>query len=145
MNPDELARASADAMYAGDVAVKALGIELLEVRSGYARTSLRVTAQMLNGHAICHGGYLFFLADTAFAYACNSHGLVTVGAATEMVFTAPAREGDELVAEAQERTRFGRSGIYDVTVRRAADGQVVAELRGHSRSTGARLVDDVTP
>jgi acyl-CoA thioesterase len=140
--PDEgqrLARACAEAMYAGDAAAKALGIEVLEVRPGYARASLTVTAAMLNGHAICHGGYLFLLADTAFAYACNTYGPVTVAAAADIVFTAPAREGDELLAEAVERTRFGRSGVYDATVRRRSDGVVVAEFRGRSRSTQATL------
>jgi phenylacetic acid degradation protein PaaD len=91
-----------------------------------------VTPQMLNGHSICHGGYVFLLADTAFACACNSEGPVTVAAGADVTFIAPAREGDVLVASAQERARYGRSGIYDVTVRRGDD--VVAEFRGRSRT-----------
>jgi acyl-CoA thioesterase len=136
-----LARACADAMYASDRATQALGIEVLEVRPGYARAGLTVTADMLNGHAICHGGYLFLLADTAFAYACNTYGAVTVASAADIVFTAPAGEGDELVAEAHERSRFGRGGVYDATVRRSQDGRVIAEFRGVSRTTAAMLAE----
>ena len=92
---------------------------------------------MVNGHGIAHGGYIFLLADTAFAFACNTYEIATVAAAADVVFVAPAREGDRLVAEAVERVRFGRSGVYDVTVRRA-DGEVVAEFRGNSRALPAR-------
>ena len=87
---------------------------------------------MINGHNICHGGYVFLLADTAFAFACNTHGPVTVAATCDITFLAPAHLGDELIAEATERHRAGRSGIYDVTVRR--DATVIAEFRGHSRT-----------
>jgi acyl-CoA thioesterase len=138
---DRLARACADAMYAGDRAAQALGIEVLEVRPGQARARLTVTADMLNGHAMCHGGYLFLLADTAFAYACNTYGPVTVASAADIVFLAPAGEGDELVAEAAERTRSGRSGVYDATLRRSQDGRVIAEFRGVSRTTAATLAE----
>jgi acyl-CoA thioesterase len=89
---------------------------------------------MVNGHAIAHGGYLFLLADTAFACACNSHGPVTVAAGADITFVAPARAGEVLVATAAERVRYGRSGVYDVTVRRG--DQIVAEFRGRSRTTG---------
>jgi acyl-CoA thioesterase len=89
---------------------------------------------MLNGHAIAHGGYVFMLADTAFACACNSDGPVTVAAGADISFITPVREGDVLVATAAERTRYGHSGIYDVTVRRGED--VVAEFRGRSRTIG---------
>lgn len=133
----EIARAAADAMWANDAASHALGVELDEVGPGSARARLRVTESMLNGHGICHGGLVFLLADTAFAFACNSHGPETVAAGCDIVFVSPARLGDELVAEASERTRFGRNGVYDVTVRRA-DGSVVAEFRGQSRTTGTR-------
>ena len=95
---------------------------------------LRVALQMLNGHSICHGGYVFMLADTAFACACNSEGPVTVAAGAEISFVSAVREGDVLVATAVERTRYGRSGIYDVTVRRG--DEVVAEFRGRSRTVG---------
>ncbi|MBK1785288.1 hydroxyphenylacetyl-CoA thioesterase PaaI [Prauserella cavernicola] len=122
-------------MFAVDEASRALGIELREAADGSATATMRITATMVNGHDIAHGGYVFLLADTAFACACNSHGPVTVAAGAEISFVASARLGDELVATAQERTRFGRNGIYDVTVRREGpDGPVViAEFRGRSR------------
>ena len=122
----------AQAMFAADAASRGLGIELLEVGEGSARLSMTVTAAMVNGHGIAHGGFLFLLADSAFACACNSHGPVTVASGADISFVAPVHEGDELVAVAEERTRFGRSGIYDVTVLRGKD--VVAEFRGRSRS-----------
>jgi acyl-CoA thioesterase len=122
----------AAAMFAADEASGGLGMELLHAGRGTAVVQLRVTRQMVNGHSICHGGYVFMLADTAFACACNSEGPVTVAAGADITFIAPAREGDVLVASAQERTRYGRSGIYDVTVRRGGD--VVAEFRGRSRA-----------
>lgn len=117
-------------MLAADAASRLLGIELVECTTGRAVTSMTVRADMVNGHAIAHGGLVFTLADTAFACACNSHGPATVAAAAEIVFVRPARAGEVLVAEAVERTRFGRAGIYDVTVRCGAD--VVAEFRGRS-------------
>ncbi|MCM2578977.1 hydroxyphenylacetyl-CoA thioesterase PaaI [Streptomyces meridianus] len=122
----------AEVMFAADRASRSLGIELLEVGEGFASARMAVTAAMVNGHGVAHGGYLFLLADTAFACACNSHGPVTVAAGAEVTFVAPAREGDVLVADAQERTRFGRSGIYDVSVLRGDD--VIAEFRGRSRT-----------
>jgi acyl-CoA thioesterase len=127
-------------MFAADAASRALGIELVAIEAGAASVRMRLTAAMVNGHEIAHGGYVFFLADTAFACACNSHGPVTVAAAAEITYVAPARLGDELIAVATERTRFGRSGIYDVTVFRA-DGEgrtVIAEFRGHSRTLDRR-------
>ncbi len=132
--PPEIAAPTA-AMLDDDHASKALGIELLEASGGRARARMRVTADMVNGHAIAHGGYVFLLADTAFACACNTHGPVTVAASAEITFVAPCHEGDLLHAVATERTRYGRSGIYDITVSRGDDGtDVVAEFRGHSRS-----------
>ncbi|WP_157246615.1 hydroxyphenylacetyl-CoA thioesterase PaaI [Nonomuraea typhae] len=119
-------------MLASDTASTALGIELLDLAEGRAVCRMAVTGQMVNGHGLCHGGYVFLLADTAFACACNTYGPVTVAAGAEITFVAPARAGDVLTAEAGERTRYGRSGIYDITVR-AADGRVVAEFRGRSR------------
>lgn len=136
-DPDEVARRTAETMWSHDAASRALGVELDEVTPGFARARLRVGESMLNGHGICHGGLVFLLADTAFAFACNSHGAETVAAGCDIVFVAPARLGDELVAEASERTRFGRNGVYDVTVRRS-DGSVVAEFRGQSRTTAGR-------
>jgi acyl-CoA thioesterase len=119
-------------MFNDDHASKALGMHLLEVGDGRAVVDMRVTASMVNGHGIAHGGYVFLLADTAFACACNSYGPVTVAASADITFVAPAREGDLLTAYAEERTRFGRSGIYDVSVRRGDD--VIAEFRGQSRT-----------
>jgi acyl-CoA thioesterase len=118
------------AMMAADRASAGLGIELLEHGPGWACTRMTVRDDMVNGHDLAHGGLIFALADTAFACACNSWGPVTVAAGGDIVFLAPAREGDVLEARADMRTRSGRSGIYDVTVRRGAD--VVAEFRGRS-------------
>ncbi|MGW5634675.1 hydroxyphenylacetyl-CoA thioesterase PaaI [Streptomyces sp. NPDC003832] len=121
-------------MFAADEASRRLGIELLEHGEGTAVLRMTVTAAMVNGHGIAHGGYVFLLADTAFACACNSHGPVTVAAGADITFVAPAHEGDVLVARAEERTRYGRSGIYDVSVLRG--DETVAEFRGRSRSIG---------
>jgi acyl-CoA thioesterase len=119
-------------MLAADKASNALGITPVELRDGYALLRMTVAENMINGHGIAHGGYVFLLADTAFACACNRTGSVTVAATAEIDFIAPVHEGDELVAEAVERTRFGRSGIYDITVRRGSE--IVAEFRGRSRT-----------
>jgi acyl-CoA thioesterase len=121
-------------MFEADAASRALGIELIEASAGQAVTRMRVTAEMVNGHDIAHGGYIFLLADTTFACACNSHGPVTVAAGADITFVTPVKLGDVLTARATEKTRFGRSGIYDVTVER--DGEVVAEFRGRSRVIG---------
>ncbi|MGI5396714.1 hydroxyphenylacetyl-CoA thioesterase PaaI [Streptomyces sp. CA-251251] len=132
-------------MFAADEASRGLGIELIEHGAGTAVLRMTVTPAMVNGHGITHGGYLFLLADTAFACACNGYGPVIVAAGADIVFVAPAREGDVLVARAEERARFGRSGVYDVSVRR--DGEVIAEFRGRSRSVRdgtARETPDTT-
>jgi acyl-CoA thioesterase len=139
VTPDELARACADVMAASDLASRGAGIELRHVGPGRATTEMRVAPTMVNGHRICHGGYVFLLADTAFAFACNTYGDVTVAAGCDIVFAVAAREGDELTAEAVERARFGRNGIYDVTVRRA-DGELIAEMRGRSRTTAEKIL-----
>jgi acyl-CoA thioesterase len=122
----------AEVMFASDVASRSLGMELLGVGRGTAEVRMRVTRAMVNGHGIAHGGYLFMLADTAFGCACNSHGQVTVAAGAEISFVTSARLGDELVATAEMRTRYGRNGIYDVTIRR--DRDIIAEFRGRSRA-----------
>lgn len=138
-DPLEVATASAQRMWAADAASQALGMQLLEVRPGYARLSMRIAADMVNGHGIAHGGFVFALADSAFAFACNSYGRTTVVAAhCDISYLAAVRAGDELVAEAVERARYGRSGIYDVTVTRAEDSLVVAEFRGRSRTLSAQ-------
>lgn len=128
-----MARRSAERMYAADRSSRHLGIEILDVAAGRARVRMVVRDTMVNGHGLAHGGYVFLLADTAFAFACNGYGVATVAAAADVVFVAPARAGDTLVAEAVERLRFGRNGVYDVTVRRVG-GDVVAEFRGNSRA-----------
>jgi len=127
------ARESAARMYADDQATKALRISIDEVGPGRATARMRVTADMTNGHGIAHGGYIFLLADTAFAYACNSYGPVTVAQSGQITFLLPAREGDELTASAAERVRRDRNGVYDVSVRHA-DGTILAEFRGQSRT-----------
>ena len=132
-DPNAVSDATTEAMWAADAASRSLGIELDEVAPGRARARMRITDSMLNGHGICHGGLVFTLADTAFAFACNSSGRATVAAACDIVFVAPARSGDELVAEATERVRFGRNGVFDVTVR--CGDAVVAEFRGYGRES----------
>jgi acyl-CoA thioesterase len=115
-----------------DLASRSLGMRLVDAGPGHATVSMTVTEAMVNGHALAHGGYVFLLADTAFACACNSHGPVTVAAGADITFVASARLGDELWARAVERVVYGRSGIYDVTVTRA--DEVIAEFRGRSRT-----------
>jgi acyl-CoA thioesterase len=130
------------AMMARDGASAGLGLDVLDVRAGYARVTMTVEDRHLNGHGIVHGGYLFLLADTAFACACNSGRTTTVAATAEIDFIAAAHRGDVLEAVAAERASFGRSGITDVAVRRVAtrdgpvadDGDLVAEFRGRSRT-----------
>ncbi|WP_027861680.1 hydroxyphenylacetyl-CoA thioesterase PaaI [Marmoricola sp. URHB0036] len=134
--PDELARASAEAMWSGDAASKALGMRLVSVGPGTASLSMTVREDMINGWDLCHGGLIASLADSAFAFACNSHGTVTVASGFDVTLLESARLGDELLAVAVERARRGRSGLYDVTVTRSSDDTVIAEFRGRSRSTG---------
>lgn len=122
---------NAQAMFNADLASRGLGMELLDVSDGAAVVRMRIGPAMVNGHGIAHGGYVFLLADTAFACASNSRGGVAVAAGADITFIAPARDGDLLVATAAERVSYGRSGLYDVTVRRGDD--VVAEFRGRSR------------
>ncbi|MEV0644009.1 hydroxyphenylacetyl-CoA thioesterase PaaI [Phytomonospora sp. NPDC050363] len=124
-------RSRAEAMYARDLTCQSLGITLDEVETGRARVSMTVAETMVNGHGIGHGGFVFLLADAAFAYACNSHGPVAVAQHASVTFLRAAEVGEVLVAEAVERARAGRGGLYDVTVT-GSGGGVVAEFRGHS-------------
>jgi acyl-CoA thioesterase len=126
-------------MLAEDRASAAVGVELVAVGPGRATMTMTVRDDMVNGHDIAHGGYVFLLADSTFAVACNSYGQRTVAAGCDIAFLEPVRAGDRLTAEATERHRTGRSGIYDVSVRRD-DGAVVAELRGRSRTVAGTLV-----
>ena len=126
-------------MWKDDQASRALGMDAVVIETDYAEVRMTVTDAMVNGHDIAHGGYVFLLADTAFAVACNSYGQSTVAAGCDIAFLAPVHAGDRLTADARETHRAGRSGIYDVSVRRE-DGTVVAELRGRSRTIKGTLV-----
>jgi acyl-CoA thioesterase len=132
-DPDAVARATGQAMWDKDLASRSLAMSLDAVGRGAARLSLTITAAMTNGHKICHGGYIFTLADSAFAYACNSYNQNTVAQHCSVTFVRPAFEGDRLTATAREVSRIGRDGIYDVEVTNQ-NGERVAEFRGHSRT-----------
>jgi acyl-CoA thioesterase len=134
-----LAQATAAAMWTRDRTANALEMRILDVKPGYAKLAMKVRADMLNGHHICHGGMIFTLADTAFAYACNSHNHNTVASACQIDFLAPAKENDTLEAEAVEQALAGRSGVYDITVYTAA-GQTVALFRGKSRRIAGEVI-----
>ena len=138
MTPDELARASADAMWSADTASRGLGMEIVDVAPGRATLTMTVGEAMLNGHAIAHGGFIFTLADSAFAFACNSYGERTVAQHCTISYIKPVAKGDRLVATAREVSRSGRSGIYDVSV--SVNGTVIAEFRGFSRTVGGSIV-----
>ncbi len=137
MTPQEVAEASAAAMWAGDAASRALGMRIIEVGPGRAVLAMTVRDDMVNGHAIGHGGLTFALADSAFAFACNSYDRRTVAAGAEIRFRAPTRLGDELLASAVERHREGRDGVYDVSV--TVRNVVVAEFVGRSKEIGGAL------
>jgi acyl-CoA thioesterase len=130
-NPQELALAASKAMWNRDNATHALGMELVSVAPGLAVLRMKVRSDMVNGHHICHGGLIFTLADSAFAYACNSYNLNTVASGCSIDFLAPGREGDVLEASAVERSSAGRTGVYDVEVK-VVGGSTVALFRGRS-------------
>ena len=136
---DRLARRVADALHSREGTSAAWNIEIEEVREGYSRIAMIVGSDMLNGKSNAHGGMIFALADTAFAYACNSRNVNTVAQSASVVFVAPGREGDRLVAEAQEECQTGRSGVYGVKVRNQKD-EIVAVFQGLSRSIGGEIV-----
>ena len=140
MNADEMADKVARSMLAAEGTGPAWGIEIEEAREGYARIRMKLTPAMLNGHRIAHGGMVFALADTAFAYACNSRNLRSVAAQASIVFLDQAREGEVLIAEAREAALVGRSGVTHVGVR-TEDGRAIAEFTGFSRSLGGSLID----
>jgi acyl-CoA thioesterase len=139
MSAEHLARATADAMWAQDEASRALGMAITEIAPGFATLTMTVTDKMVNGHGLCHGGYIFTLADSAFAFACNTHNQRAVAQNCSITYVAPGRLGDRLTARCREVSRGGRSGIYDVTVTRQ-DGEVIAEFRGLSRTVKGTLV-----
>jgi len=137
---DELARRVADALLAREGAGPAWGVEIEAAREGFARVRMTVREDMLNGHRSAHGGMIFALADTAFAYACNSRNETTVAQSATIAFLAPAAAGDVLVAEAREVSRRGRSGVYQVSVK-TAGGAVIAEFTGLSRTIGGAVIN----
>ncbi|WP_028218384.1 hydroxyphenylacetyl-CoA thioesterase PaaI [Paraburkholderia oxyphila] len=139
MTPDELARATAQAMYEADGCSRALGMELLEVRAGYARLRMAVRPEFLNGHQICHGGLIFTLADSTFAFACNTYNVNTVAAGCSIEFLRPVQPDDVLTAEAVEQVLSGRNGIYDIRVTNRA-GETVAMFRGKSAQIRGNVI-----
>ena len=141
MTPKERAKRSAAVMWSDDRASSWLGMELKDVDEGTATLSLKVQEHHANGHGICHGGITFALADSAFAFACNSRNQSTVAQHNSITFTAPAKIDDVLTAQAREVRLTGSSGIYDVTVTKQ-DGTIIAEFRGHSRAIRGTLFDE---
>jgi acyl-CoA thioesterase len=136
LSPEDLARACAEAMWKEDDASKGLGMEIVEIKPGQATLAMTIAPHMVNGQRIAHGGFIFTLADSAFAFACNSHNERVVAAQGSITFIRPGKLGDRLIAAAREISRSGRSGIYDVRV--TAGDDVIAEFRGHSRVIGGR-------
>jgi acyl-CoA thioesterase len=138
LSSDDLARACAEAMWKDDDASQGLGMEILDVKAGHATLAMTVKPHMVNGHGIAHGGFIFLLADSTFAFACNSRNERAVAAQCNISFIKPGKLGDRLVATAKEISWTGRSGIYDVRV--TVDGVAIAELRGHSRTVGGAWI-----
>ena len=136
-----LAERVAAGMYARDRASQAMGMQIAAIGPGYAELTMTVRADMLNGHAICHGGFIFTLADSAFAFACNSYNLTTVASGCAIDFVAPAREGDVLAAMARERSGSGRTGVYDIEVTNQR-GETIAYFRGKSYRIKGHVVED---
>jgi len=139
-SPDDIARACAEAMWKEDDASKGLGIKIVAIGPGLATLAMTVQPHMVNGQRIAHGGFIFALADSAFAFACNTHNERAVAAQGSITFIRPGKLGDRLVAAAREISRNGRSGIYDVQV--TANDVVIAEFRGHSRTIGGTWLSD---
>jgi acyl-CoA thioesterase len=140
IHAQQLAELAGKAMYERDPASQRLGMTLDEIRPGYALMRMRVREDMLNGHGTCHGGYIFMLADSAFAFACNSHNFNTVGAGCSIDYLAPGREGDLLTAQAQEQALSGKTGVYDVVVANQ-EGRTVALFRGKSHRVSGMVAE----
>jgi acyl-CoA thioesterase len=140
MQPDELAHGVAHAMLAAEGTGPAWGVVIEEARAGYCRLAMTVSADMLNGHRTAHGGMIFALADTAFAYVCNGANQKSVAAQASIVFLGSAQEGELLIAEGQEVASQGRSGVTRVAVR-TSDGRAIAEFTGYSRTVGSQVVE----
>lgn len=135
-----LATATAQAMWQRDRTAQSLAMRIVHIAPGQATLRMPVRSDMVNGHHICHGGMIFTLADTAFAYACNSYNQTAVASACQVDFIAPAKEGEELEAEATERSASGRTGVYDVTVR-TTEGKLIALFRGKSHRIGGDVIN----
>jgi acyl-CoA thioesterase len=140
VDANELAKRVAQGMLAAEGTGPAWGIKIEEARAGYARLSMTIRSDMLNGHGIVHGGVVFALADTAFAYVCNGRNEKTVAAQAGIVFLGSAKEGETMIAEGEEAATAGRSGVTRVTVR-TSDGRTIAEFTGYSRTLGGAVVD----
>jgi acyl-CoA thioesterase len=143
LSPEDLARACADAMWKEDDASSGLGMEIVEVGPGRATLTMTVQPHMVNGQRIAHGGFIFTLADSAFAFACNSHNEKAVAAQGNITFIKPGKLGDVLIASAHEISRSGRSGIYDVQVK--TGDEIIAEFRGHSRAIPGTWLPETEP
>jgi acyl-CoA thioesterase len=143
LSREDLARACAQAMWKEDDASKGLGMEILQISPGEAVLTMTILPNMVNGQGIAHGGFIFTLADSAFAFACNSHNQRAVAAQCNISFIRPGKLGDRLVATAREISRSGRSGIYDVRV--TVNETAIAELRGHSRTIGGAWLPSAEP
>jgi acyl-CoA thioesterase len=141
MDAGAIARACAERLWAEDAASNALDMQLISVEPGRATIAMTITDKMVNGHNICHGGYIFTLADTAFAYASNTTDQRHLAQQCAITYLNPGRLGDRLTARGVEKRRAARSGIYDVTVTRE-DGTVIAEFRGHSRAIEGKFASD---
>jgi len=141
-NREELARRSVAWMWEHDTASRALGMRIVEVGPDRAVVEMQVTEAMANGHGICHGGYMFLLADSAFAFACNTTGVVTVAQGADIEFLEPVRVGETLVADARARHRRGRSAIFEVELRRS--GELVALFTGRARALGRAIGEEGT-
>ncbi len=144
MTPDELAESCANAMWAKDAASKWIGMERVSTRAGRAEIALEITEKHTNGHGTCHGGVIFALADSAFAFACNSRNQATVSQHNIITYISPARIDDRLSAVASETSLTGRNGIYDVRVTNQ-NNDLIAEFRGFSRAINARVIPKETP
>ena len=140
MSDQATAKLAAQTMWATDRASQGLGMEIVAIEPGKATLTMTITEAMANGHGIAHGGFIFALADSAFAFACNSYGETTVAAHCSISYIKPGKVGDLVVAEAREVSRAGRSGIYDVRI--SVCDVAIAEFRGHSRSLGQKFISD---
>lgn len=143
LTPQQLAEACADAMYSRDTATRALGMKILQIAPGAATLSMAITAQMIQGHDSCHGGYIFTLADSTFAFACNSYNAVTVAQGCSIEYVAPAKLGDILTAHGLEQARGKRTGVYDIRIENQR-GELVALFRGKAYQVRGTLLDEAS-